>query len=220
MFSSTLKMTVPASDNGASQGLLMPKLQYRFRILFDNLGISQPTTELTKQVMDFTRPNLEFTEIPIEVYNSTIYLAGKPKWQAVTVNLRDDVNGNVAKLVGEQIQKQFDFSEQASAASGIDYKFLLRCQILDGANGAFGPSAQNVLEEWELYGCYIASANYNALNYGANDPVTISLSIRFDNAVQSPLDSGASAAGIGVNVGRTIGQNTTGIGTAGSSPQG
>jgi hypothetical protein len=220
MFSSTLKMTVPASDNGASQGLLMPKLQYRFRILFDNFGISQPTTELTKQVMDFSRPNLEFAEIPIEVYNSRIYLAGKPTWQSVTVNLRDDVNGNVAKLVGEQIQKQFDFNEQASAASGIDYKFLLRCQILDGANGQFGPTAQNILEEWALYGCYIASANYGALNYGANEPATVALTIRFDNAVQSPLDSGPSAAGIGVNVGRTIGQNTTGIGTAGSTPQG
>ena len=170
--------------------------------------------------MDFSRPNLEFTEIPIEVYNSRIYLAGKPTWQSVTVNLRDDVNGNVAKLVGEQIQKQFDFNEQASAASGIDYKFLLRCQILDGANGQFGPTAQNILEEWALYGCYIASANYGALNYGANEAATVALTIRFDNAVQSPLDSGPSATGIGVNVGRTIGQNTTGIGTAGSTPQG
>ena len=38
-------------------------------------------------------------------------------------SLREDVNNNVQKLVGEQLQKQFDFFEQSSAASGQDYKF-------------------------------------------------------------------------------------------------
>lgn len=212
-FSSVNKMSVPGGDaiNNA-QGLLMPKLQYRFRILFDNFGTSQPTTELTKQVIDFKRPSVSFPEIPLEVYNSRIYLAGKPTWEAVTVSLRDDVSGQVAGLVGEQLQKQFDFNEQASAAAGIDYKFQLRCQILDGGNGVFTP---NVLETWELYGAYIASADYQQLNYGANEPVTISLTIRFDNAVQTPLDTsvGDIGRGVGVNVGRTIGSIVSGIGT-------
>ena len=61
-----------------------------------------------------------------------VNIAGKHTWNEITVNLRDDVNGNVQKLVGEQLQKQFDFFEQASAASGIDYKFLQRLEILDG----------------------------------------------------------------------------------------
>ena len=215
-FSSISKMTVPAPGADGSlnaQGLLMPKLQYRFRILFDNFGVSQPTTELTKQVIDFTRPNVSFPEIPVELYNSRVYLAGKPSWEAVSVNVRDDVSGEVARLVGEQVQKQFDFSEQASAAAGNNYKFQLRCQILDGGNGVFAPT---VLEEWELYGCYLASVNYNALNYGTNEAVTISMSIRFDNAVQTPTESnGPNAAyGIGKNVGRAVGQNVSGIGQA------
>lgn len=209
-------MTVPAPGSDGSlnaQGLLMPKLQYRFRILFDNFGVSQPTTELTKQVMDFTRPNVSFPEIPLELYNSRVYLAGKPAWEAVSVNVRDDVSGEVARLVGEQVQKQFDFSEQASAAAGNNYKFQLRCQILDGGNGVFAP---NVLEEWELYGCYLASVNYNSLNYGTNEAVTIAMSIRFDNAVQTPTESNGTnaAVGIGMNVGRNIGQNVSGIGQA------
>ena len=213
-FSSISKQTVPAPGSDGSlnaQGLLMPKLQYRFRILFDNFGVSQPTTELTKQVVDFTRPNVSFPEIPLEIYNSRVYLAGKAQFDPVSVNLRDDASGEVARRVGEQMQKQFDFSEQSSAAAGNNYKFQLRCQILDGGNGVFAPT---VLEEWELYGCYIASANYNQLNYGANDVVTISLSIRFDNAVQTPTEStGPNAAfGIGVNVGRNLGTNVSGIG--------
>ena len=53
------KITVPlASDQSASnQGLLMPKLQYRFRVLLQNFGVTTPSTELTKQVVDVTRPD-------------------------------------------------------------------------------------------------------------------------------------------------------------------
>lgn len=192
-----------------NQGLLMPKLKYRFRVEFQNFGPlnnSVPVTELTKQVISFTRPTVNFPEIEVPVYNSTIYLAGKYNWEAVTCEVRDDAGGNISRLIGQQIQKQMDFNEQASAASGIDYKFLTKFQILDGGNGQFTP---NVLETWELYGCYLSTINYNDLNYGESAAATISMTIRFDNALQTPLETG----GIGINVGRTLGDVVTGVGS-------
>ena len=202
--SSLTKMTVPlASDQSAStQGLLMPKLKYRFRTVFENFGVSTPRTELTKQVMDFTRPSVSFDDITIDLYNSKMRMAGKHTWEDVSVNLRDDAGGNVAKLVGEQLQKQYDFMEQSSASSGIDYKFLTRCEILDGGNGANEPV---VLETWELYGCYLTTVNYNDLTYSESSPATVTLNIRFDNAVKTPL-----ATGVGASVGRTLGTVVTG----------
>ena len=203
------KITVPlASDTSSStQGLLMPKLQYRFRVTLENFGVSTPTTELTKQVMDVTRPVVNFEEIEIPVYNSRAYLAGKHAWDPITPNLREDVNNNVQKLVGEQLQKQFDFFEQSGAASGIDYKFLTRIEILDGGNGASTP---NVLDTFELYGCFVQNANYNTLAYSANEPVTIALSIRYDNAIQTP-----QGTGLGTAVGRTLNSLVTGGGGIG-----
>jgi hypothetical protein len=202
--SSLTRMTVPlASDqSNPTQGLLMPKLKYRFRAIFENFGVSTPRTELTKQVIDFTRPSVSFDEIEVPVYNSRLYLAGRHSWEMVTVNLRDDASGQVTRLVGEQLQKQLDFMEQASAASGIDYKFVTRCEILDGGNGTAEPI---VLENWELYGCYLNSVNYNDLNYGESAAVTITMSIRFDNAVQTPLGSG-----VGALVARTVNDVITG----------
>jgi hypothetical protein len=200
------KLSVPlASDQSASaQGMLMPKLQYRFRVSFENFGVSTPTTELTKQVIDCTRPNLTFEDIELAVYNSKVRLAGRHSWENITVNLRDDASGQVQKLVGEQLQKQFDFFEQASAASGIDYKFTTRIEILDGGNGANVP---NVLETWEVYGCYLQGANYNTLNYATSEPVTVALTIRYDNAIQSP-----TGTGVGTAVGRALGTLATGGG--------
>ena len=190
---SLTKLTVPlASDQSSSaQGLLMPKLQYRFRVTFLNLGVSTPTTELTKQVMEFARPNVTFENIDLPIYNSTIRLAGKHAWQDISCKLRDDAGGNVTRLVGEQLQKQLDFMEQSSAASGTDYKFTTKFEVLDGGNGANTPV---VLETWNIYGCYLQAVNYDGANYGTNEVMTISMTIRYDNALQDPLGSGVGTA--------------------------
>ena len=204
---SLFNMTVASDNAGGNQGLLMPKLQFRFRVNFLNFGTDTSTVELTKQVIDCSRPNVQFTEITMPIYNSTMYLAGKYAWQTMSVNIRDDASGNVSRLVGQQLQKQLDFVEMASAASGQDYKFQTNIEILDGGNGA---SAPVVLETWECYGCFLQTANYNTLNYGTSDVVTISLTIRFDNAIQSAIGSG-----VGATIGRTAGSLSTGIGAGG-----
>jgi hypothetical protein len=184
----------------------MPKLQFRFRVNFLNFGTGGATVELTKQVIDCSRPQVQFTEITLPIYNSTMYLAGKAQWQTMSINIRDDASGTVSKLVGQQLQKQMDFVEQASAATGQDYKFETNIEILDGGNGTAAPV---VLETWELYGCFVQTANYNTLNYGTNEVVTISLTLRFDNAIQSPIGSG-----VGATIGRTVGSIATGIGSS------
>lgn len=174
----TLSVPVP---NGTNQGLLMPKLKYRFRATFTNFGIDNPV-DLTKQVVDIKRPNVNFNPITLDIYNSKVYLQGKPEWQETTINLRDDSSGLVSKLVGQQVQKQFDFLEQASSPSGIDYKFTVVYEVLDGGNGAH---AINVLETWELDGCFLSQVDWGDMAYNSNDPAQIALTIKFDNAVQT-----------------------------------
>lgn len=192
--SSLTRFTVPLGGNqsATTQGLLMPKLKFRYRITFDNFGVSNPKTELTKQVVKVARPTVSMEPIEIPVYNSRIYLAGRPTWEAITVDLRDDAGGNVTRLIGEQLQKQFDFLEQASASSGIDYKFISTLEMLDGANGVTEPV---VLETWQLYGCFLNQVNYQDVDYGSNEAVMITMSIRYDNAIQT-TGGGVGAPGI------------------------
>ena len=204
---SLTKLTVPlASDqSNSAQGLLMPKLKYRFRVTFLGLGVTQPTTELTKQVISFTRPSVTFDNIDLPIYNSTIRLAGKHSWADITCEVRDDAGGNVARLVGEQLQKQLDFMEQSSAASGIDYKFTTIFDVLDGGNGANAPIA---LETWTIMGCYLSQVNYGDANYGTGtDPMTVSMTLRFDNAMQTT--TGADV-GVGASIPLTVNNVATG----------
>ena len=202
------KLTVPLATDASSstQGLLMPKLKYRFRVVLQGFGANGTvSTELTKQVNDITRPKINFEEIELPVYNSRVYLAGRHNWEPVTLNVRDDATGSIQRLCGEQIQKQFDFFEQSGAASGQDYKFTTLIELLDGGNGAQTP---NVLETFELYGCFVQNIDYGDLNYTSNEPAMIALAIRYDNAIQY---KGGGIDGVGRNIGaRTAGSLSTG----------
>jgi len=205
------RFTVPLAGGGQSstvQGLLMPKLKYRFRVSLENFGVTKPTTELTKQVVTASRPQVQFENQVLHVYNSQINYAGKHTWQPMNLSIRDDSQGQITRLVGEQLQKQFDFFEQASAASGAEYKFLTRIEMLDGGNGDNANWQANVLETWEVYGCYLQSVNYNELAYAESAPMEIALTIQYDNALQ--IGPSGTPVGLGATVGRTLSSLATG----------
>lgn len=202
------KFTVPLPGVGQStpnQGLLMPKLKYRFRVVFLNFGIDKESHELTKQVMTTTRPDVSFENVELSLYNSKVNYAGRYTWQEVQIVLRDSMDNGISKLVGQQVQKQFDFFEQSSASSGADYKFTTYIEILDGGNGRNSPI---VLERFELYGCYIQKVTYAQGDYKSSDPFDITLSLKYDNALQT--DASEQAVGIGGFVGRTLGRSVLG----------
>jgi hypothetical protein len=86
----------------------------------------------------------------------------------------------------------------------------MNIEMLDGGNGTLEP---NILEKWELYGCFVSEANYGEANYGTNEPMTVALTIKCDNAVQFSGANGTGVErGIGAVVGRTIGETVTGRG--------
>jgi hypothetical protein len=205
------RFSVPTEGSVVNQGLLMPKLKYRFRVVFTGFGVTAgDVVELTKQVTDVTRPSVTFEEMTLDVYNSKVYLAGKHSFEAITINLRDDATGLVQRVVGEQLQKQFDFLEQAGARSGIDYKFTTRIDVLDGGNGA---KEVETLESTQLWGCFLTNVNYNDLNYGTSEAATVALSIRFDNMTQLKGGTTSVIEGVGRDIGvRTLGSLTTGGG--------
>ncbi len=205
---SRFSVPLDVDQSSSSQGLLMPKLAYRFRVTLVNFGVGgQPATELTKQVMTVDRPKPSFEEVKLDVYNSTVKLLGKPKWDDVKLKLRDDMTNLVTNKVGEQMQKQFDFFEQASAASGLDYKFTTYIELLDGGNGAYTPIP---LETFELQGCYVKAVSYDSGDYSKSDPIGIELTITYDNALQTVGINGG-LVGLGLPIGRTVG--TTAIGS-------
>lgn len=167
---------VPVS--GSDGTTLMPKLQYRFRVSFENLGDGKKVKELTQNVISVSRPNMSHEEVVVDSYNSKSYLAGKHTWEPVTIVFRDDMNSNVIKALADQLNKQVDHGDQASARAGNGYKFGVNIETLDGANG----SDVGVFDTWKLLGCFIQNVQYGELNYATSDMVQVTLTLRYDTA--------------------------------------
>lgn len=201
------KFGVPiTSESATGSGILMPKLKYRFRVTFGTLfgGASEAKT-ITQNVQNVTRPAISYDEVMVESYNSRVYMHGKHSWEPVTVVIRDDITNAVTKLVGAQVQRQVNHFQQTTPAAGNDYKFDMQIEILDGVNA--GAS-----EVWFLEGCFIQNANYSDSDYSANEPVQITLAIRFDNATHYEGDNdinGRVAGGNPFPETVSVGNNTT-----------
>ena len=83
--------------------------------------------------------------------------------------------------------------------------FRSQFQVLDGGNGTNAPQ---ILETWELYGCFLSEVNYGDMNYGTSEPATIAMTIKFDNAVQ--VNTAGDQVGVGQPITRTVNDVTTG----------
>lgn len=177
--SSTLsRFGVPLGSGAGRGGILQPKVKYKFRVRVINFGPLQGGLELSQQVMSVGRPKQSHDPVEVHSYNSTAYYAGKGKWETISLKVRDDITNSVSTLVGYQLQKQLNHFDQTSALSGVNYKFNMYIETLDGGD-------DTVLEQWYLEGCFLANTEYDDFDYSSSEAVAISMTIRYDNATQS-----------------------------------
>jgi hypothetical protein len=178
--------------NGENLGILHPKQQYRFRVIFNNFGNNTLSREMTQNVVSASRPQLSQEEVQLHAYNSVGKIAGKHTWADVEIILRDDINNSVVAAVGAQVQKQINHFEQTSAVAGINYKFMIEVQSLDG-------TTNEELERWDLDGCWIKDVKYAQGDYAASEPNDVTLTVAYDNATQ--------VSGPNTNDGNTVGDD-------------
>jgi len=174
------------SDFGIPQvgsgGLLHPKHQDRWRVIFNKIGgDGVDSKNLSFQAVKVNRPTLTFEEIELHRYNSRAWVAGKHSWNECEMTIEDDITGTASRVIQSQLQRQkwligSDGPWLRAAPEGSMYKFSMNLDMLDGAEA--------VLETWQLEGCWLKVANYGDLDYRENNKVEISLTVRYDNARQ------------------------------------
>jgi hypothetical protein len=177
--SSTLsRFGVPLGSGAGRGGILQPKTKYKFRVRVINFGPLQGGLELTQQVMTVGRPKASQEPVKVDSYNSTAYFAGKAIWETINLKVRDDVTNSMSTIVGYQLQKQMNHFDQTSALSGVNYKFNMFIETLDGGD-------DTVLEQWYLEGCFLTSTEYDDFDYASSEVMAITMTVRYDNATQS-----------------------------------
>lgn len=181
---------VPAIGQTSGLGIVQPKLKQRYRVTFSG-GAFSPTsngqavsgqissTSMTQNMVTCARPQQQFNNTPLHSYNNIVYIPQKAEWQPIEMTLRDDISNTVTSLVSSQRSMQMNSYSQSAAPAGSNFKFTIQIDILDGTM-----AIDNTIESFVLLGCYIESVNYDGLDFASSEPVMITLSIRYDDALQ------------------------------------
>lgn len=175
-----INMSVPTEAR--SGVLLMPKLQNRFRVSF----LFDTGRYITGNTVSVTRPTLSFDPVTLEVYNSRVYIPGKHTWNTVEIVMRDTVTNQTVKEIEKQLTRQIDMATQSVQRSAATFKFETTIETLDGSNPIGGNlSPENILDTWSLLGCYIENVAYGNNDYASSEPVTITVTLKYDNAIHA-----------------------------------
>ena len=143
-----------------------PKLKNRFIMQIGGIN--------AYLIKSANRPQINFDEVILEHMNVTRYVKGKGKWQPIEITLYDPVVPSAAQQVMEWIRLSH---ESVTGRDGYAdfYKKDVSFQVL-------GPVG-DVVEEWELKGTFIETANFGDLAFDSSDPVEITLTLKYDYAV-------------------------------------
>lgn len=179
---------------GIGPGVLQPKLQHKWRVRFTGIGNGPTGQPVSLQATTVERPKLSYDEVELHRYNSKIWVAGKHTFEPVTLTVEDDISGTASKVVQEQLQKQqyligAEGQYLASAAEGSLYKFATYLDHLDGND--------QVVEEWALEGSWVQNVDWGSLDYSSSEAVLITLTLRYDHAIQKQLSYSGPGAALG-----------------------
>ncbi|MAG25547.1 hypothetical protein CMI47_08215 [Candidatus Pacearchaeota archaeon] len=144
-----------------------PKRQFRWLFAIEGIDAFLMKTS--------ARPQMAIAMKEIPFINAKRYVAGRLTFSDMSVTLHDPIAPSGAQQVMEWIRTHYE-SVSGRAGYADFYKRDIQLKLLDPIG--------TVVELWDVKGAFITSANFNSLTYeNDTDPVEISLTLRFDNAV-------------------------------------
>lgn len=146
-----------------------PKRKNRFILRFpSSLGINE------WYVASTSRPKATIANKEIEFLNTSTYVAGRFKWEELSVEFRDPIGPSAAQALMEWFRLHAE-SVTGRMGYAAGYKKDVELEMLD-------PTGV-VVEKWILQGCFLTSLDFKDLNYSSDDLATISCSLRMDRCI-------------------------------------
>ena len=143
-----------------------PKLQNRFIVQID--GVPAYT------IKSSNRPNIDFEEVELRHMNVKRFVKGVGEWQQLEMTLYDPIVPSAAQAIMEWVRLSHESVTGRDGYSDF-YKKDVTIQVL-------GPVG-DIVEEWTLKGTWIQNATFGDLAFDSNDPVEITLTLRYDYAI-------------------------------------
>tara|TARA_Y100000114_G_scaffold36719_1_gene32258 strand:+ start:2460 stop:3017 length:558 start_codon:yes stop_codon:yes gene_type:complete len=155
-----------------------PKRSFRY---YASFGGQDQKIE-TYAIKTVKKPSFTISEIPHQYVAHTFYYPGRITWNAVDITFIDPVNPDSSAVISNMLveagyrkpvdeitaRKSFSKSDFNSAIGEIKFSQI-------DADG-------NDVDEWSLVNCFFTNVDYGQLDYGTEDLVVMSVTVRYDYA--------------------------------------
>lgn len=171
------KYGIPMDGLSPRDVTTQPKLRFKFRVRFVNFGGLESASyafDTTQQVIAVSRPKIGFEFTELGTYAGSVKVFNRPKFEPITMTLRDDMANAMSGAVAAQLQKQYDFNQGRYAVSSGAAKFTMIIESLDGAN------EMRAVDAFRLEGCFIENADLGSFDYRESAANECTLSIVYD----------------------------------------
>ena len=172
---------MPTNSQFWNQASIEPKRQFRWLLYI--AGMPQFIVKNVK------KPSFSVGETMHEFLNYKFYYPGRVDWSTIDVTIVDPVQpDSTASLVkileaaGYVLPDKF--TSQANEPRTISKKAFVdamggQIQLVQfGANT--GDQQENVLEKWTINNPFLTNVDFGSLDYGSDELVDISMTIRYD----------------------------------------
>ena len=176
-------------------GIVEPKRKFRFKVEFMGLDPSgQGGTNTMWYAKSATKPSFQINAAEHKYLNHTFYYPGSVTWQDVSMTLVDPGDPDMVTslssiIVAGGYSPPSDANDMVTMSkSGVVTALgAVKCHQLD-ADG-------NQLESWTLQNAFITELKFGDLEYGADELIELSLTLKYDWAtLESSSPSIATAA--------------------------
>jgi len=145
-----------------------PKYQHKFVMNIDGIPAYLVKTS--------AKPSMTNGEVVLDHINVKRKLKGKSAWNSIAITIYDAIVPSAAQAVMQWVRLHHE------SATGRDgYASIYKKDITLNQLSPLG----EVIEEWQLKGCYLSEVNFGSLDWSAEDVVMIDATLNYDWALLS-----------------------------------
>lgn len=198
------------------QSLVAPHMEYlrKNRWVMDFAGLpaglvgasANAAMSLRLNCSKAERPKIQFEEAEVKRLNGSIYLAGKPKYEPLSITFYDSLKFPTDGLLDSSVPTASDVMEQwreliyqpnagdafgsVGNYKGFAYLHMLSPVVLtptgEDAEVDFTAASADeaIAQSWLFQGLFPQNIQYGEVDYGSNDVQEITVTFRYDRALR------------------------------------
>ena len=174
---------------GQGGAIVDPKRSFRWLVSFGNnaqLQNGQSAVGLQEwYAKSANKPSFSIGETPHQFINHTFYYPGRVEWQTIDITLVDPSFPNDASQALMKALNNSGYYSPTDVRSASNT--IMKAEAVAAMGGQLklkqlGANANDVLETWTLINPWIKDVSFGDLDYGTEDMVNITLTVRYDYA--------------------------------------